>query len=206
MPQFHCVVLSEQSCDLLKDPEGRASGERPVAAGHLRDSVDPSNEMSENDKRFTWSTSLAVCRMICLASFPSEWLKLNHLSCLTKNDYTPFMTSSTLSSTLATLLSTASTLSSIICVALRTSAVAIRASSCVNLSKLFSASSMSVLPISLFPNFSKHPSVNAEIFAPIYSLILPCLISLVAIPRMERTSTIIRMIVSIISVVGGTSV
>ena len=39
-----------------------------------------------------------------------------------------------------------------------------------------------------------------------YLLIRPCLISFVAIPRIERTSTIIWMIISIISVVGCTSV
>jgi hypothetical protein len=73
-------------------------------------------------------------------------------------------------------------------------------------SSFFSASSISVLPISLFPNFSEHPSINADILAPNYLLNLPCLISLVAIARIDRTSTIIRIIVSIISVVGGTAV
>src|SRR6266699_5904509 len=66
------------------------------------------------------------------------------------------MTSETLSLTLATLSSTALTLSSTACVASRFSAMAIRDSSCVSLSSLFSASSISVFPISLFPYFSGH--------------------------------------------------
>src|SRR5712671_1006105 len=85
---------------------------------------------------------------------------------------TPF----TLSSTLATLLSTPVTLSSTpvtrlsmpttFCatplVTFRSSAVAIRASSCVNLSSLFSASSRSVPPKIFFTYFSeyKYSSIN----------------------------------------------
>ena len=40
--------------------------------------------------------------------------------------------------------------------------MAIRASSCVSLSSVFSASSISVLPISLFPYFSEDPSVTGD--------------------------------------------
>ena len=78
--------------------------------------------------------------------------------------YTPRMTSVTLSFTLATLESTRSvsplTLSSTACVVLRFSAIVIQDCSCVSLSSLFSASSISVLPISLFPYFSEQPSVT----------------------------------------------
>jgi hypothetical protein len=74
------------------------------------------------------------------------------------------------------------------------------------LSSLFSASSISVLPISFFANFSDHLSVSDVIFLCKNSLILLCLISIVAIPSIERTSTIIWIIISIISVVGGTCV
>ena len=49
------------------------------------------------------------------------------------------------------------------CVALRFSATAIRASSCVNLSSPFSASSISVLPISLFSYISKFRLDNDHI-------------------------------------------
>jgi hypothetical protein len=91
-------------------------------------------------------------------------------------------------------------------VAFRFCTIAIRASSFVSLSNLFSASSISVLPISFFPYFSEYCSVNGDILIMNCSLVRPCPISSVATPRMERTSTIIRMIVCIISVVGGTSV
>ncbi|KAI0271995.1 hypothetical protein BGY98DRAFT_1003993 [Russula aff. rugulosa BPL654] len=67
------------------------------------------------------------------------------------------------------------TLSPTACVAFRFCAIPIQASSCVSLSSLFNASSMSVLPISFFPN--------------IFNRL--CLISFVAIPRIESTSTII---------------
>ena len=70
------------------------------------------------------------------------------------------------STTAATLSSTAFTLSSIVCVTFRTCAVAIRASSCVSLSSLFNASSMSVLPTSFLRYFSKNTSVNCDRFAP----------------------------------------
>jgi hypothetical protein len=73
--------------------------------------------------------------------------------------YTPSMTAATLSST-------AFTLSSIVCVTFRTCAVAIRASSCVSLSNLFNASSISVLPTSFLRYFSENISVNGDRFAP----------------------------------------
>src|SRR6266852_3129584 len=79
-------------------------------------------------------------------------------------------TSTTLSSIPATLLSTQSMLSAIpwtlLSTVLETSstcAAAIRASSCVSLSSLFSASSISVRPISLFRYFSENGSVNGNI-------------------------------------------
>jgi hypothetical protein len=55
------------------------------------------------------------------------------------------------------------TLSSTVLATLRTCAAAIRASSCVSLSNLFSASSISVLPISFFRYFSESDSVNGNI-------------------------------------------
>jgi hypothetical protein len=39
MLRFHCVVLSELSCDSSTDQGERASFERRIAAGHLRDTV-----------------------------------------------------------------------------------------------------------------------------------------------------------------------
>jgi hypothetical protein len=59
---------------------------------------------------------------------------------------------------------TAFTLPSIVCVTFRTCAVAIRASSCVNLSSLFNASSMSVLPTSFLRYFSENISVDGDDF------------------------------------------
>ena len=44
LPSLH-VVLSEQSYDSSTGREERASVERPVAAGHLRHAVGPSNEI-----------------------------------------------------------------------------------------------------------------------------------------------------------------
>src|SRR6266849_10474386 len=80
------------------------------------------------------------------------------------------MTIATLSSTRATLLSTSSTLSSTrptlsstVCVASRTCAVTIRTSSFVSLSSLFSASSMSVFPISFFKNFSENFLIKSDL-------------------------------------------
>src|SRR5216683_2180057 len=85
--------------------------------------------------------------------------------------YVPLMTTATLSwtvltlsSTPATLSATPLTLSSTVCVTFRTCAVAIRASSCVSLSSLFSPSSMSVLPISFFIYFSAYRSAKHDIF------------------------------------------
>jgi hypothetical protein len=76
MPQFHCVVPSKQSCDLLTGQGERASIELPIAAGHLQDTVGLSNEMLGDDKHFARSISLAVCFMTCFTSFPSERFKL----------------------------------------------------------------------------------------------------------------------------------
>jgi hypothetical protein len=88
-------------------------------------------------------------------------------STLSSTPATLSSTPATRSSTPATLLSIATTvfatpltLSSTVCVAFKFSATAIRASSCVNLSNLRSASSISFRPISLFPYFSEHSSVN----------------------------------------------
>ncbi|KAF8490937.1 hypothetical protein F5888DRAFT_1738900 [Russula emetica] len=75
----------------------------------------------------------------------------------------------------STVFATPFVLSSTLCVTFRFCAATIRASSCVKLSSLFSASSISVRPISFFA----------------YFFIRPCFISFVAIPRIERTSTII---------------
>ena len=55
------------------------------------------------------------------------------------------------------------------CVAFRTCAAAIRASSCVSLSSLLSASSISVLPINFFIYFSDHRSIKDDIL--IYELL-----------------------------------
>ena len=120
--------------------------------------------------------------------------------------YTPRITSATLSSTERTCSITSLTLSSIACVTLRFPAMVIRASSCVSLSRFFSASSILFLPISVFPYFSEHHSVTGDTVILNYSLIRPCFISLVAIPRIVRTSVIIRTIVSNISGVDGTGV
>ncbi|KAF8268396.1 hypothetical protein EI94DRAFT_1727800 [Lactarius quietus] len=76
------------------------------------------------------------------------------------------------------------------CVRFRICAAAIRASSCVNLSNLFNASSISFLPTSFLKNF----------------LARPCFISFVAIAKMFKTSTMIFTIMSVIASVGGTSV
>ncbi|KAI0269068.1 hypothetical protein BGY98DRAFT_1016058 [Russula aff. rugulosa BPL654] len=66
----------------------------------------------------------------------------------------------------------------------------IRASSCVSLSNFFSASSISFLPISLFPYFSEHPSVTGDTHTKLLTD-SAFFISLVAIPRIVTTSTII---------------
>src|SRR6266478_737565 len=92
-----------------------------------------------------------------------------------KTIYAPRMTSATLSSITLTLLSTPATLavtsyaalltvSPTACVAFRFCAIPIQASSRVNLSSLFSASSMSVLLINFFTYFSEYRSVNPYIF------------------------------------------
>ena len=63
MLTFHCVVLSERSCDSSTGQGKRASIELPSAADHLQDNVGPRNKMQEDDERFAKSTSLAVCLM-----------------------------------------------------------------------------------------------------------------------------------------------
>src|SRR5216684_2640635 len=81
--------------------------------------------------------------------------------------WTSFIRSSipaTLISTLIILSSIPWTLSSMILATFKTCAAVIRASSCVSQSSLFSASSISLLPISLFRYFSEKGSVNGYIF------------------------------------------
>src|SRR6266576_6652279 len=73
-------------------------------------------------------------------------------------------TSATIFSMASTVSTTPFTLSSTVCVTFRFCAAAIRASSCVSLSSLFSASSTSVLPNSFFAYFADRPSVNDVIF------------------------------------------
>ncbi|KAI0277643.1 hypothetical protein BGY98DRAFT_978822 [Russula aff. rugulosa BPL654] len=89
------------------------------------------------------------------------------------------MTSVTLSSTLATLSATLLTLSPTVCVAFRFCAIPIQASSCVSLSSLFNASSMPIVQSTVIHLYGE------------YLLNRLCLISFVAIPRIESTSTII---------------
>jgi len=92
-------------------------------------------------------------------------------------------------------------------VTFKVSAIAIRASSIVSVSSLFSASSIPFLPSSFFTNFSKESkSRTNNIRRSIYSLDRPCFISFVAMARIESTSIIIFTITSVIAVVGGTSV
>ena len=82
------------------------------------------------------------------ATLSSTWTTLSSmLATLPSMRATP-------SSTRATLSSMRTTLSSTVCVAFRTCAVTIRTSSFVSLSNLFSASSISVFPISFLRYFS----------------------------------------------------
>ena len=93
------------------------------------------------------------------------------------------------------------------CAALRVCTLAIRCSSCVNLSSLRSASSTSDIPASFFKNLSTKQSTRAgSQSSRTDSLILPCLISLVIKARIRSTSTTTFMIISIISSVKGSSV
>ena len=78
MQRSHYVVLSERNCDLSKGQGERANVECPVAAGRLQYTVGLGNEILGGDKLFARSKSLAVCFMICFASFPSERFKLNN--------------------------------------------------------------------------------------------------------------------------------
>jgi hypothetical protein len=117
--------------------------------GRLREVQGLAPRRLGKDKHFISSTSFAVCCMTCLASLPSGVSRL--YICLrdrVKMACVPSMTS-------VTLVSTALTSSRTLWVAFKTCAVAIRASSCVNLSSLFSASSKSVLPTSLLRYFSQ---------------------------------------------------
>ena len=85
--------------------------------------------------------------------FLSTWVvqSLSVTLAVTLIIYAPRIISTTLSSTTPALSPT--------CVAIRYCAIPIQASSGASLSSLFSASSVSVLPISFFPNFSKHRSI-----------------------------------------------
>jgi hypothetical protein len=151
------------------------------------------------------NVSFHLRRWLLVAGRPSPPFRLtktesiNLLDDRRKMIYAPSMTTVTLS---AIPLAPSST----VCTTLSTCAVAIRASSCANLSSLFSESSMSVLPTSFFIYFSKHPRSTVAHFDRDDSLVLPCFISFVAIPRIESTSTMICMMISIISGVGGTLV
>jgi hypothetical protein len=52
MLRFHCVVLSEQSCDSSTGQGEKASAERPVAAGHLQDTISPLRFNKEKQQTF----------------------------------------------------------------------------------------------------------------------------------------------------------
>ena len=93
-----------------------------------------------------------------------------------------------------------------LCVILRTSTCAIRASSCVNLSSFLRASSRSAVPANFLRNFSAHGLV--KVYTQLIGNLLadPRLSSFVAIPKILRTSTIICVIMSVMAVVGATSV
>ena len=106
----------------------------------------------------------------------------------------------------STLFPMAVTLLSTVCVRIRICAAAISVSSCVNLSNLFSASSMSFRPTSFLKYFSKHRLAYIHVLIINYSLARPCFISFVAIAKMFRTSAIILTMISVIALVGGTSV
>ena len=114
--------------------------------------------------------------------------------------------SSNMSPVPSTLLSTTLTSARTLCVTLRTSARAIRASSCVNLSSFLRASSRSVLPASFFTKLSRRGSATVHGQPIGNSLADPRLSSFVAIPNILSTSTIISVLMSVIAVVGVTSV
>src|SRR6266478_4609186 len=108
--------------------------------------------------------------MIYAPRMTSAMLSSTNLT-LSSTPATLSSTPATLSSTPATLLSTATTSSATlltfsptVCVAFRFCAIPIQASSRVNLSSLFNASSMSVLLISFIAYFSELRSVNRYIF------------------------------------------
>src|SRR6266852_7928762 len=113
---------------------------------------------------FTWSLTSFTWSLT-----PVTW-SLTPFTC-SSTSFNLSPTSATLSSMPATLLSTLSTfsaipwtLSSTALATFRTCAAAIRAPSCVSLSSLFSASSISVLPTSFFRYFSENGSVNGNTF------------------------------------------
>ena len=89
---------------------------------------------------------------------------------------------------------------------LRTSASAIRASSCVNLSNFLSASSRSVLPANFFRNFSTRSSVTIHRQQIGDLLVNPRPSSFVTIPKIRSTSTMISVIMSVMAEVGVISV
>src|SRR5260221_2563199 len=107
--------------------------------------------------------------MTCFPSMTAETLSLTA--------FTSSPTLATLSSTSRTLSPTTLTLSSTACVAFKFCAMAIRASSCVSLSSLVSASSISVRPANLFRYFSEDISVGGTKFVQ-ESLTCPALLDL----------------------------
>jgi hypothetical protein len=116
------------------------------------------------------------------------------------------MTTSILSSTSFNLRPTSVTLLSTVWVRCRICAAAIRASSCVNVSNLFNASSMSFLPTSFLRNFSVYRLAYTHELQGNNALARLCFISFVAIAKIFKTSTIIFTMISVIASVGGTSV
>jgi hypothetical protein len=61
MPQFRYVVLPKRSCGSQTGQVGRASAERPIAAGHLQDTFRIGNERWEqNDERLNLFISFSI--------------------------------------------------------------------------------------------------------------------------------------------------
>ena len=117
----------------------------------------------------TFTTLLPMSFAATLACLPSESIgeTLEGLYNRPNMPHAPSMTTWTLSSmhctwlpTCSTLLSTMLTPSRMLCVTLRTSTCAIRASSCVNLSSFLRASSRSAIPANFLRNFSAHSLVR----------------------------------------------
>ncbi|KAH9164378.1 hypothetical protein EDB89DRAFT_2017360 [Lactarius sanguifluus] len=140
----------------------------------------------------SWTFSSTDCTLSPISStFPPTSSTLSPTSStLSPTSSTLSPTSSTLPSMPSTLPSTTFTSSWTIWVIFCSSASAIRASSCVNLSSFLTASSNLVLPANFFRNFFADPLLS----------------SFVAIPKIVSTSTIISVIMSVIAVVGVTSV